>query len=307
MSRSVLAKGICSEKTIYYIEKEQRSPSVTLLGALGNRLGIDLFEYLPYMDYQEPLKVKEALEKLEQIRSSLEVEALSQYLNELEQLPDFKKEPLSDYIEYSRLFCHLMRAADDKFYKQLSTVLEKRKINLNKQQSSMSQLEDHMDQRYVNLVGIYYMKKGWIEEGLSIFTWLFSQVGQLKDMRRFREHYIAIGLNYLHVLRINEKFVTLLEEAQSLIQYMKTVGSIDKLPICFWFRAIAYRKQGFLEEASLEIARMAYSGFLKWESKDLKSVMNQAEFAGILNFLESDEAWLKSIELHFWNNSSIVN
>lgn len=76
MSRKELSENICSEKHIYLIEKGQRSPSTNMLKLLGDRLGVDFFEFLPYLDCNEPLVIRDKLRNFYTYRINLDFDSL---------------------------------------------------------------------------------------------------------------------------------------------------------------------------------------------------------------------------------------
>ena len=55
MSRQTIAEGICSEKYIYLIERNERNPSAYILDQLSEKLGIDLFEYYQYQNFKNSI------------------------------------------------------------------------------------------------------------------------------------------------------------------------------------------------------------------------------------------------------------
>ena len=55
LSRAELAKGICSEKYVYLIEKGKRTPSTQIMRHFCNKLKTDLFLYYEYLDCKDPI------------------------------------------------------------------------------------------------------------------------------------------------------------------------------------------------------------------------------------------------------------
>ena len=59
MSRETLAEGVCTEKYVYLIEKNERNPSAYILDDFSEKLGIDLFEYYQYLNFKNKSLVVE--------------------------------------------------------------------------------------------------------------------------------------------------------------------------------------------------------------------------------------------------------
>lgn len=56
MSRKELSEGICTQKYVYLIEKNERNPSAYILNSFSDRLGLDLFDYYQYLNYDNKKK-----------------------------------------------------------------------------------------------------------------------------------------------------------------------------------------------------------------------------------------------------------
>ncbi len=104
ISRKELAEDICSEKHIYLIEKGERSPSANILKQLGDRLGINLFEFFPYVDCIEPLTVIERIKDFYLYRANLDFDSLKKISEESFRLIDFQNKPWSFEIRLNDLY-----------------------------------------------------------------------------------------------------------------------------------------------------------------------------------------------------------
>ncbi len=82
ISRKSLADGLCSEKYIYLIEKGERTPSAEMSALLGDKLGIDLFEYYEYVDCIDPIDVNQAIKLFTRYRNGNDMVALKRVTDE---------------------------------------------------------------------------------------------------------------------------------------------------------------------------------------------------------------------------------
>lgn len=90
-SRLHLSKDICTEKYLYMIEREMRTPSAEILDAFGIRLGVNLFDYFPYLDCDEPRKVLKHMNKINAYRWTTDFSLLQSTFEETKKIKDFQK------------------------------------------------------------------------------------------------------------------------------------------------------------------------------------------------------------------------
>lgn len=94
LTRKELAEGICSEKYIYLIEKNERNPSAFILNDLSDRLGIDLFEYYPYLDYDNKDEIYKHRQNIERYSQSSNLIKMKEEAEQAAKLKAFQEEPL---------------------------------------------------------------------------------------------------------------------------------------------------------------------------------------------------------------------
>lgn len=94
MTQKELAEGICSTKYIYLIEKNERNPSAFVLKDLSERLGIDLFEYYNYSEYENNRFILAHRKKIDIYTENSDIIALKEESIQAAKLKEFQEEPL---------------------------------------------------------------------------------------------------------------------------------------------------------------------------------------------------------------------
>lgn len=100
LTQNELAEGLCSSKYIYYIEKEQRYPSINILRGIMNKLNVDLFEYFPYLDSEAPILVKEMMDEFSRCSQNSDLSGLERAITRAEKLNDFSTEPWINEVNF---------------------------------------------------------------------------------------------------------------------------------------------------------------------------------------------------------------
>lgn len=135
LSVQEVAKGICSPKYIYLIEKGDRTPSLLILSKLNKKFKFDLYTIFPFSECQDPLYYAKIHADLSQYRSFYNVAKLKATLSSL---PDFETMTMEmkQFILYNQAILalfddHDLYAANHLITKALE--LSKRKAILSKE------------------------------------------------------------------------------------------------------------------------------------------------------------------------------
>ncbi|MDN6730696.1 MAG: helix-turn-helix domain-containing protein [Atopostipes suicloacalis] len=94
MTQEELAKGICSEKYIYLIEKNERNPSAFILNDLSERLGIGLFDFYNYSEYESNDLILKHRQNFNLYTEKSDLIALKRESMKASKLKSFQEEPL---------------------------------------------------------------------------------------------------------------------------------------------------------------------------------------------------------------------
>lgn len=133
MSRETLSEGICTEKYVYLIEKNERNPSAYILDCFSEKLGIDLFEYYQYLNFENKSLVVEYRKKFDRYIKLGDMEKLKEESLKASQLEDFKREPLSYDISIIN-FIHgaLVEGKTSETIKALNEIFENEELNIDR-------------------------------------------------------------------------------------------------------------------------------------------------------------------------------
>ncbi|MDH8679000.1 helix-turn-helix transcriptional regulator [Fusibacter bizertensis] len=240
MLKSVLAKGICSEKYIYLIEKGERNPSAEILGLLSNRLGIDLLGYYPYLNCKDPIKVRSTHEIFERLRRQSKFIDLAVVTNKALNLDDFKKKPWVYEIIINQLAeLNFIRCKFDVVVYKTNLIIRNEKVHLTVLQ-------------YIN----FLLLRSVAYQMLNKIVMSEKDVNTLKSIIElhitnsyFFEHIIAIRINEMALLNIKKVYDQLSELAEETIKFQEQYGRIERIHYSFAFLAIAQFELKLFDQA----------------------------------------------------------
>lgn len=125
ITRAQLAQGICSEKYIYMIETGQRNPSAEILMELSNKLNDNLFNYMTFLDHQNPVHVAQTLSLLREKQRQSDYKAIKEITDQVLKDPDFLIKPnYYHFFYYSLTHDILVERKLEESFERLKEVLE---------------------------------------------------------------------------------------------------------------------------------------------------------------------------------------
>lgn len=86
LTQGQLAEGICTVRQLFRIEHNQSSPSAFILSELSNRLGNELYDFIPYSTVEEVYELKLKIEELMRLFNLHDHQAVYDMMNTDEML-----------------------------------------------------------------------------------------------------------------------------------------------------------------------------------------------------------------------------
>lgn len=230
ISRFELANGICSEKFIYLVETEKRSPSSIITEQLGERLGINLFDYVPYLSCKEPVKVKQYSDAMKQAVKKIELDKLQKLIHDARKIPDYHEFPWSYEVEFYHLIDRLHGKENPrKVLSRLDQMISKEEF---------SHLSQSMRGRFLLLMSVVSYKCGKSEQSLQYLNLVWGIVAFQKNNMGFMELIIATGLMYMLIYIHQGKYQKALEHGLEVYEYQTEQEVVTWLS--FSLRGIAH-------------------------------------------------------------------
>lgn len=270
MTRENLAKGICSSKYIYMLERGDRSPSVEMIAKIGEAMQEDLLRYIPYADCDDPVGVARIMEKINESNSHsdyLNLKALTQKAKTME---DFQRKPWSDELQYNEIFCEVYELPwSVAILEKVKEIILVNGGRVNMNDDSEGDLPNPL-LKYYNLLAYYHFVAKDFDEAAWLIRHNYSRYKLLRHLPQYRESFISIGLNHLRTLAHSKSFAVMIDEAEDMIAFMRQVKSFDRLHAIHYYLSQAFYHTGRTDEAIREYARFIHAG---------SSGMNPVDFA----------------------------
>lgn len=235
-SRKELSGGICTEKFLYLIEKNERTPSAEVLRLLGNRLGMDFFEYFQYLDCQNPIKVREFLLQCDQLRRTGDFLKLDQLNEKMKELLDFAQKPWEYEIYVNQYLIQLHKGSD-----RQSIV------------KGVEELLRHLEPKYADeeftaklyiVLSIAYQALHDMENAERTLTAAEEIISNEKENARYNQIYITTKLTHMAWFQHTGDYKSAIEEGLKILRFQEETNAHERLNITYHFLASAYYLDG---------------------------------------------------------------
>lgn len=243
ISRKELTEGICSEKYLYMIEKGERNPSTELTRRLGNRMGVDLFEYYGYLDCKDPIGVKNVMKMFNKYRMENDINSLTEATLEAMNLPDFQKAPWMYAIEYNKYHIKILGNGEvlDSINKLPSTISE-----MNQNNASVLCIANF----YVLLSTCYHMTKD-IKNAKKAIICADELIRGKDKITKYLQVIITVKICKMSADYLAGELDSVIEEGINLNKYENEASFYERSHYILFFLAFAYYQKG-LQEIGIE-------------------------------------------------------
>ena len=282
MSRNELSKGICSEKYIYLIEKNERTPSSEITRLLGSRLNVDLFKYYEYLDCQSPVKVCYYLKKFKRFRKENNQLELKKITKKALSLQDFKNEPWSYEISLNELTYSVLEENKVK-----ESIVKIKKI-IDKMPSAYS--NDICTWNFYLLLSISYQMDDKIKESEKVFAYLNTLIKSKSQVYRYHQVFISTMINEFFLLLEKKEYLQLINKGNYLYNYQKYMTVYERLHFTYFILAVSYYKTGQIELGVKWFRKMLYLLLAVDKTKDTLYLRMVPEFNELMasNIISND-------------------
>jgi len=275
MSRKELSENICTEKHIYLIERGERSPSVTILKMLGDRIGVDLLKFYPYLNCDDPVAVYKKIQEFHTRRVNIEFEQLNRITDEAEKMPDFSKMPWSLEIKLNRLYYSFY---EKKQYDETSEKLKK----LLKEAEPI-----YTDEMFIAGASLVFSSccfiTGDIHNAQIAAENAYNTCLKNKDVDIDEKFFTTIVINLLGAKYINGEFDTVIEKGNEFLDKKYKVNSFDRLHYVYFFVSCSYYAKHQYKEAMEVLKKAIYLLMLDYRPADVGYIALDPRFNEMLN------------------------
>lgn len=275
LSRSDLAKGICTEKYIYLIEKGKRTPSSEITKLLGDKLGRDLFKYYEYLDCKYPIEVCHFIENFSVIRDENNQIKLMEETNKAKKISDFSKPPWIYEIILNELSYIVLHEG------KIKEGIEKTKNILRK-----------MDKQYSNniYVASYYVLLGTCYQIIEDFKkaekaveCAYKIIENKEKIYKYSSIIESVKINKITLLYKQKKLKEVIKECDDLEKYQMKISSYFRSNHTFFYKSCAYFEMGLKEESIKWFLKTVYMFLVHDKELDLYYFTTYKTFYDIFN------------------------
>ena len=245
MSQDKLSEGICSAKYLYLIEKGLRTPSNMILAKLGDKLNINFLEYYAYLDAEDPIAVKKAMDTFSECRRTLDFKTLSKYQNIDKAITDFKRIPWKFELEFNDVLNKIFILKD---------VIEARDAILfaisdmpNKYQYTSCHI------RFLALLSLCYVDQGRTRSANFIIEQVMSQLEVKIGCVEYKQLYFMCSYIFMAVKIKSQQYAAVIDLSEIVAARQKEKNFYGLIHFNHLQRGYALYKVGRTEEAAREI------------------------------------------------------
>lgn len=284
MSRQTIAEGICSEKYIYLIERNERNPSAYILDQLSEKLGIDLFEYYQYLSFKNSILVVEYKRKFERYVKLSDVEKLKQVSLEAAKLVDFKSEPLIYDIEIINcLYEALVEGKTTESIEKLTKILNTPKLNID---------PITFINGYIVLSTCYQLEEK-LEEAKEVLYLAYGLVKKKTEFPRYHTVIINVLISLNSFLYNSRDYEQLIDYSTILLEFQEKQNEYSRIYYADIYLAFGYYHTNNLEVSKKHFYRGLLSASLFKNQLDLDVMIQTKDFNQLMKeFLKEEHIQL---------------
>lgn len=275
MSRKELSENICTEKHIYLIERGERSPSVNTLKLLGDRMGVDLLKFYPYLDCENPMTVYKKIQEFNMYRINIEFEQLNMITDEAEKIPDFNNSPWNFEIMLNRLYYSFYI---EKKYEETSSQLRKL---LDEVESIYN--DDMFIASASMLMGSCCFILGDNQNAQIASETAYNIYLKKKEISTDEKLITTIIINVLGLYYINCEFDIVIDKGNEFLHTKQKINSFDRLHYIYFFVSCSYYAKHQYEEAMEVLKKAIYLLMLDYRPADVGYIALDPRFNEMLD------------------------
>lgn len=293
LTQKELAVGICSVHYIFLIEKGERTPSLSTLKEIGDKLKVDLFSVYQYLECEDPIHIYETISEFDRCRRKFDLDGLKSATGKKSGDPCFPKKPLLHEIQFNRAAQAIWRDHD----------VQGAIIDFENSQAKGNDLQCRKETqaRYLALIASGYLMLGDLKRADSISKEALSLINVeiandiLIDMK-VANGFVAAKLVQMAVQYGKGEVETVLKEGLILSEFQMLHGLYDRIEFTNFYLSLAYHK-GYQEKKALEHARkVVYVALLNEVPNSVDWFSKNKDF---LNILLSAQSEFKCIQEFF--------
>ncbi len=280
MSRAKFADNICSEKYVYLIEKGARTPSAEMLKLFGDKLGVDLFDHMQYLDCIDPIEVRKIMKTIMLCWQKGDMNAVKEMMDAASCLPDFHNKPWVYEIEINRLlymiFIQGRYSAAIPALNDLIGSLDPKHLN-----------EVHMANAYT-LLSAACQLNGDLVSAKSAISSAREIIRNKEKIERYANIIISVRISSMTLHYLSGEFHESARESRELLQYQTEALIYERIYYSCFYLAFSLYHTGAHGEALAWFKKGMYWMLIHDRPMDVYYISAQDVFGELLNHISPD-------------------
>lgn len=287
LSRKELSKNICTEKHIYLIETNRRNPSVKMLNKISRRLGIDLFKYYQYLDFEDPMSVMGYKNKFEREIQLSNIKKLKRIADQASKLEAFKSEPLNYDITIINLLYEgiIIKEERKKSREQIKLVLSTAKLEMD---------PFALIYGYVALSTLYQLD-GQLNEAKETLLLACELIEDQVRKPGYQTVYISLIISLLSYYYHENNNEEIIRYGKKILTFQKEENEYNRIYYPEFYLASAYYRTKSFSKSKKHFVRALHAMSLFGNEFDNSIIQTMPIFSEMLKYYSIEE---KSI-IHF--------
>lgn len=284
MSRKTLSKGICTEKYVYLIEKDERNPSAYILDQFSERMGIDLFEYYQYLNFENKTLVVEYRKKFERYMKLGDMEKLKAASLKAAQLEDFKCEPLSyDITIINLIYEALIAGKTSETIERLTDILKKKKLNID----TLTLINGYI------VLSSCYQIEGQLDKAREAVEIAYDMIRNKMGFSRYNTVIVTVLICLTSFFYNAEEYDELIKYSKELIEFQEKYNEYNRIYYAEFYLSFAYYKTNQLSKSKEHFMRGIHSASLFKNKMDLGFITKMREFTEVVDKLDINQGFIE--------------
>lgn len=284
MSRKTLSEGICTEKYVYLIEKNERNPSAYVLDHFSEKLGIDLFEYYQYLNFKNKSLVVEHKKKFDRYIKLGDIEKLKEESMKASQLEDFKCKPLSyDIIIINLMHGVLVEGKTSEAIKELNDIFETEKLNID----TLTLINGYI------VLSTCYQLEGQLDKAREVLEIAYKMIKKKTEFSRYNTVIISVMISLTSLLYNAKEYDELIKHATDLIEFQEKNTEYNRIYYADFYLAFAYYNTDEFSKSKEYFMRGIHSASLFKNKMDINIIIGMRDFNQIVDKLDLDQYYIE--------------
>lgn len=281
MTRQKLAESICSEKYIYMIENNQRTPSVEIVNKFNKKLKINLFEYYDVLKCNDPVGVKYFSDRFTYYRRRGDIKSLMEISYEAKSCSDFNREPLCHEITVIELEFKFYENGN---YNQIIHDIQKSYFSNNK-----VNVMDITLSRVYKIMSMCYLKLSDVENANNYYHKGYEIIEGNEEIEKYRESIHSYMMYKLSILYHEKSYNNIISHSKKTLRYQERMSDYDRIYYVYYYAAFAYYELEKFEKSRMLFIRASYAIILYNSLFDYEQIKQYSHFYKIMDALEIPE------------------